>query len=155
MIIQSEKVLEKPFERRIDVEKLTVLVVDDQENVARCVACSVQDTLVEKNLNGVEIEILFACGPYKGLQYFSSKVIDVLITDLEMPMLDGEALLRVVANFSPNTFLVLMTGNEDYQLPNDLRSISKLEKPIDDEDLEIVMSEALAYIFETTERQEI
>ena len=131
------------------MEKITVLVVDDQEDVARCVAASVQDVLIKKNQSDLEIEILYAVGPYKGLQHFSNKVIDVLITDQGMPMLDGEGLLRVVANISPATFLVLMTADSEYKLPRDLSSIIKLDKPVSDQILEETIDQAMEYFFES------
>jgi len=127
------------------VKKLTFLVVDNDENIARCVACSVQDILADKNL-AIEFEVLCAIGPFKGLQHFGTKVIDFVISDLEMNQLNGEQLLQVVANISPSTEKVLMTANKHYLLPPSMSSIDILQKPLKDESLEAVINKALEHL---------
>lgn len=127
------------------MEKLTFLVVDDEPNIARCIACSIQDILVAKDLP-IECEILIANGPLKGVQNFRNNHVDFVISDLEMKPLNGEQFLQVVANLSPHTLLAMMTGDDQYKLPNDLASIDFLHKPLTDEVLEEVIGRALGYL---------
>lgn len=78
-----------------------VLVIDDEAAIGRFVA----------RLLSHEFEVVYAPSVAKGLAVIEGGVVDLVITDLEMPEcngLDGIPLIRALA---PGIRIILMTGS--------------------------------------------
>lgn len=81
--------------------KNTVLIVDDEEDML--------DTC-RMVLEPLEFEVLTTTSPLKALEYFKSRNIDVLVTDLRMPEMNGLELIERVKILSPDTEILVFTA---------------------------------------------
>ncbi len=82
-------------------EKNTILIVDDEEDMLE--TCRMV-------LEPLEFEVLTATSPLKALKYLKSKSIDVLVTDLRMPEMDGLKLIEQAKALSPETEILVFTA---------------------------------------------
>ena len=78
-----------------------ILVVDDN-NVFRIV--------VSKMLSRLGYEVSSADSGENGLRIFLMNKFDIVLSDYEMPGMDGVALACIVKKSSPRTRVVIMTG---------------------------------------------
>jgi HD-like signal output (HDOD) protein len=58
-------------------------------------------------------EIAFALGGERALEEFRQRPFDVVVTDMRMPGLDGDAVLQVVKNQHPGTTRIVLAGRSD------------------------------------------
>jgi CheY-like chemotaxis protein len=79
----------------------SILVVDDN-NVCRIVVC--------KMLSSLGYEVSSATSGKNGLSLFLKRKFDIVLSDYEMPGMDGVALACSVKKSSPRTPVVIMTG---------------------------------------------
>jgi len=78
-----------------------ILVVDDNS-----VVCDV----VSQMLSGLGHEVFSADSGEKGLSIFLENIFDIVLSDYEMPGMDGVALACSVKRSAPRTQVVIMTG---------------------------------------------
>jgi CheY-like chemotaxis protein len=83
--------------------ELKILVVDDND-VFRIV--------VSKMLSRLGYEVSAAESGEKGLSIFSKNIFDIVLSDYEMPEMDGVAFACSIKKNSPRTRVVIMTGAE-------------------------------------------
>ena len=82
--------------------KFNVLIVDDEKNIREGLGQSL-------SMDGYEIYL--AENGKKGLEIINSRDIDLVITDLKMPELSGEQLLKKVTSTNPNIPVIILTGH--------------------------------------------
>jgi DNA-binding NtrC family response regulator len=82
--------------------KLKLLVVDDEKNIREGLAAALE-------LEGYELET--AANGGEGWKRFQKGDIDLVITDLRMPGLSGEELLKKIEGESPGTPVIVLTGH--------------------------------------------
>jgi len=82
--------------------KLTVLVADDEKNIRE----GLREALM---LDGYEV--LLAADGREALDTVNRGEVDLLITDLKMPRLSGEELLKSVAAQFPTVPVIILTGH--------------------------------------------
>ena len=80
-----------------------ILVVDDEKNI--------QDIL-SGMLSTMGYEVVSAGSGHEGLNLFLKNSIELVLTDLNMPGMDGWTLASHIKRKSPNTPVVLITGSE-------------------------------------------
>ncbi len=81
-----------------------ILCVDDEPNLLEG---------IRRTLNG-NFQIVTALGGQAGLEILErSDPFDVVVSDLRMPVVDGVTFLRAVAERSPDTVRILLTGQAD------------------------------------------
>ena len=80
---------------------MKILIVDDEKTIRD----SLQLVLSEE---GYETET--SSDGMEALEIIKNKMIDVVITDIKMPNLDGMELLNQAGKISPDTFFILMTA---------------------------------------------
>jgi len=80
-----------------------ILIVDDTK--------AIRDTLSEM-LSVMGFEVTVASSGNEGLRLFPRNSFDLVLTDLQMPDLDGWTLALHIKDKSPNTQVVLITGSE-------------------------------------------
>ena len=83
--------------------KPTILIVDDEENVTRLLACSLED----------RFSVLTANNGFDALKIIQRSDLAVVLTDQRMPGMTGVELLEKSHKYKPNTCGILMSGYSD------------------------------------------
>ena len=80
----------------------TVLIVDDDPNILR---------LVEKMLKPRHVNVLLAPRPSEALHICEQQSVDLLISDVAMPEMDGTKLADRVLKLQPTASVLLISGH--------------------------------------------
>jgi two-component system chemotaxis response regulator CheY len=108
----------------------TIVHADDSASVRRWVA---------EQLGGLEIKVVSVADGEAALQYLKESPCDLLLTDLEMPNLDGLALLAAVRELPAHRFLPVLVLSSKHPAEFDPRRrqgvTGWLVKPVDSEHL--------------------
>jgi two-component system capsular synthesis sensor histidine kinase RcsC len=108
--------------------------------------------VVFRILDFMGFEVALAGNGVEALSLFLANPFDLVLTDLEMPIMDGWRLTHCIKEISPYTPVVLMTGGdrETFRKKVERATVdSVLFKPFRLEDLQRTVQEALA----STERE--
>lgn len=105
----------------------TILIVDDFENTRK---------VVEYALKTVDHKSLTASNGLEALQFFDGRKIDLLITDLNMPEMNGIELVKKIRSmdkymFIPILMLTTERNPEKRQLAEDVKVTTWIQKPFD------------------------
>jgi DNA-binding response OmpR family regulator len=84
--------------------KTTILVVDDDESMRR---------VLSKHLGNMGFDIIEASNGYAGQNLFLNTTINLVITDLEMPGMDGWTLAFNIKKEAPKTPIIMVTGMDE------------------------------------------
>jgi DNA-binding response OmpR family regulator len=79
----------------------SILIVDDDEMILE---------LLTRALKIYGFRVFTAGNGVEGLRIFDNECIDIVLTDIEMPGLNGVELAAHIQNRSPDTKITLMTG---------------------------------------------
>lgn len=90
-----------------------ILVVDDDQLVR---------ATLKNMLEFMGHKVVVANDGIEGLKMFLKKHIDLVMTDLEMPLMDGGSLAHMIKHNSPETPVVLVTGSATEEVHERLRS---------------------------------
>jgi DNA-binding NtrC family response regulator len=82
--------------------KFTILIIDDEKNIREGLAADFE-------MDGYNVKI--AENGRKGLEYIAQGDIDLVITDLRMPGISGEEVLRHVTTETPGIPVIVLTGH--------------------------------------------
>jgi two-component system chemotaxis response regulator CheY len=116
--------------------KKTVLIVDDFENTR---------WVIQFTLRKLDCEILQAKNGAEALNFFDGRTIDLLITDLNMPVMNGIELVTKVRDdrryeFMPIIMLTTETNPEKIKQAGEVRVTTWVKKPFEQESfVKIVM----------------
>lgn len=81
------------------------LVVDDNEDVRN---------LVAEILGELDIEVVAKTNGQEALDAFGCEnQFDIVVTDLEMPVMNGPALIKTIRSIKPDQPIILVTGNTE------------------------------------------
>jgi DNA-binding NarL/FixJ family response regulator len=104
---------------------MRLMLVDDEERVLQGVTRSLASM-------GVTWEIALASSGQRALEELERQPADAVIADLNMPGMDGRALLREVRARWPRTFRILLCGRDDRSTATPLDGVHQfLVKPCD------------------------
>ena len=115
----------------------TVFIVDDEERMCRSLKAILQNS---------GYQVAFATSGESALKYFKKNDVDLVISDIHMPGLDGFELLETIHSRKPGTPVIMMTGDESvHSAVNALRkgAYDYLTKPFEPEDLLNTIENAL------------
>jgi len=84
--------------------KMDVLLIDDEPGIRHSVGGYLQD---------IGHNVMFAEGGHKGLKILNEQSVDILITDVRMPKMDGFEVLERAKKTSPNTEVIMVTAYGD------------------------------------------
>lgn len=87
--------------------KRNILIVDDSESIRK---------LVQFNLSRANYSVLVANNGQDALNYFSGKTIDLLITDLHMPVMNGLELIKEVRKIDQYKHIPILFLTTETQL---------------------------------------
>ena len=94
-------------------ESQKILVVDDDEILLEAVS---------QLLSLLGYEVISANNGQKGLAYFLNSQCDIVLTDYDMPGMDGITLACHIKEKYPNTLIVLMTGHEKNSITRQIQN---------------------------------
>lgn len=120
-----------------------ILVVDDQKNMLQ---------LLKGILEHENFEVFLASNGFDALEILAHNEIDLVITDVNMPELDGFALLQLIRKRSPSMPVIVMTGYYDIYTEDEAikRGASRfLAKPFRPEEIIQAVSKELGVKYET------
>lgn len=83
-------------------DELTILVVEDAERLRRA---------VQAGLESIGYQVVTAANGQEALETVSLEEVDLVLTDVVMPKMGGEALLRQLATRAPQLSVIAMTGH--------------------------------------------
>jgi response regulator RpfG family c-di-GMP phosphodiesterase len=116
----------------------TILCVDDEANIL---------SSLRRVFRAKGYRMLTAGSGREGLEILESEPVDLVISDMRMPEMDGARFLEYVRDRWPDTIRLLLTGHADIQ--SILDAINRGEiyryvtKPWDDSDITLVVRHAL------------
>lgn len=114
-----------------------ILLVEDEANMVRTLS---------RILERAGYEVATAANGKEALDILDREVIDVLITDLNMPVMDGMALLRAMQELVSRPATVVLTGYGTIQSAVDAMKLGAsdyLIKPCNPDELKIVIERQL------------
>ncbi len=117
-------------------EPPTILIVDDERNTREGLQRALQD----------RYDVLLAEDSQKAMQTLESTTIDVMLTDLRMPGVDGMGLLRRAMSLTSPPVCIMMTAYGSIE--NAVQAMQAgayhyLTKPVNLDELELVIQRAL------------
>jgi DNA-binding NtrC family response regulator len=86
------------------VEMRTVLFVDDEDMILRSLKIAFMDE---------QFDQFFACGGHEALEILQKEQVDIIVTDIRMPGMDGIELLKIVRKKYPHVVKIVFTGFMD------------------------------------------
>ncbi len=110
--------------------QFTILCVDDELSVLKA---------LKRLLRSPHYRILTAEGGHEGLKIIEREAIDIVISDMRMPKMDGAEFLSEVTKCSPETVRLLLTGYSD--MNSTIAAVNKgnisryLQKPWNNDEL--------------------
>jgi len=118
----------------------TVLIVDDEPQMLR---------LLQAMLGPQQVEVLAAPRPSDALRICGERSIDVLISDVSMPEMDGNKLAERVWKLHPHAAILLISGERTEAPPVRGGRVRFLRKPFFPAELIRTLREMLSGIVET------
>lgn len=117
--------------------KFKILVVDDEKNIREGLKIALEDE---------GYDVVTATDGTDGLNKAFNDKIDLVITDLRMPGLSGEDLLREVITKTPGVSVIVLTGHGTIETAVDAMRMGAydfLTKPLDLQRLSLLVKRAL------------
>jgi len=108
-----------------------ILIVDDEQNIS---------FLLQNILEDAGYDIATADNGIAALEVIKHQKPDMIITDIDMPYMDGLELVGIVRNMHPEIKNIVMTGSPNqryYQRAKEYGVIHYLTKPLDFENLKV------------------
>lgn len=100
----------------------TILIADDEEMIR---------SLVKLVLTSANHQVLVAANGLEAVALFRSfsSLIDLVVTDLVMPVMDGYEFVRVIQHDRPDAKIICMSGYSDRPFPNGTTPLPKPFQP--------------------------
>ncbi len=86
--------------------EMTILCVDDERVILRT---------LQRLFHRKSYKVLVADSAKNALRILEDTPVDVILSDMRMPEMDGAALLEKVANSHPNTYRIVLSGYADFE----------------------------------------
>ncbi|MCK5672060.1 MAG: sigma-54-dependent Fis family transcriptional regulator, partial [Spirochaetales bacterium] len=118
--------------------KFNILIVDDEKNIREGLGRSLE-------MDGYNI--LLAGDGKEGLSLINNKEIDLVISDLKMPEMSGEELLRNISASNPTIPVIILTGHGTIESAVDAMrdgAFDFLTKPVNLDRMSLLVKRALS-----------
>jgi two-component system response regulator (stage 0 sporulation protein F) len=114
-----------------------ILIVDDEENARMALArlLAKEGFLVDSVANG-----------YEALNYLRQQVVNIIVTDINMPEMDGITFLRELNKNFPKMNVIMITaygGVESYLEAMNLGAFEYINKPVKIDELKLILKKVL------------
>lgn len=127
-----------------------VLIVDDEANVLKS---------LERALRKEPYTLLTASGGAEGLNMLEAREVSIVISDFQMPKMNGLDFLKKVKELYPHVLTMMLTGQGDLdvavQAINDAGVYKFIQKPWSDPDLILTLRRALESLDLVMERDRL
>lgn len=128
------------YRRFMLADKKKILIVDDEEDLTWSISKG-----LSRETQG--FEVFCANSGSMALDILSQKAVDLLVTDLRMPGMNGSELIQKVKRFYPNIKVIVMTAyshleNIDH---NNGNSVTTIEKPFEIHELRKLINKSLHF----------
>lgn len=120
--------------------QVKILCVDDEPNIL---------SALRRTLTSFGYHVIAAESGQEGLRALQREEVQLVISDMRMPGMDGVSFLEYVSVRWPDTVRVLLTGYSS--LESTIDAVNRghvycyIAKPWDDDDLKVTVSQALSY----------
>lgn len=117
--------------------KFRILVIDDEKNIREGLQMALEDE---------GYEVLTAAEGTSGLQAALTEAVDLVITDLRMPGVGGQEILRKVSSETPGVPVIVLTGHGTVETAVEAMRMGAydfLTKPLDLDRLSLLVKRAL------------
>ena len=109
-------------------DKPRILIVDDEQSMRE---------VLRQMFQKAGYETLLAADGVSALEVLSRDFVDVVLTDIRMPRLDGVQLLQALRNLAPDVVVVMMTAHwtqdtAEWSEARQLGAAALFEKPFPD-----------------------
>jgi len=116
-----------------------ILFVDDDKHILNA---------IKRSVRRMDWTVLFANSAIEAKSYFDQMTIDVLVSDITMPKVNGVELMKEMGSKYPDTILIALTGINDigdvYEIFEEVNLHKYITKPWDHHQLIDIINEALA-----------
>jgi DNA-binding NtrC family response regulator len=122
------------------MEKHIILLVDDEPSQLMTLA-----GYLKKNR---KYQIFTAANGQEGITLIQSHPVEVILTDMRMPIMDGLTFLKSVRKLNPDVSVIVMTAFgrvEDAVAVMKAGAADYLQKPVDLDQLDLVLKKVLAH----------
>lgn len=136
--------METNIEQAVSAESVSppwsILFVDDEENILNA---------LRRLFRPMGFQIAVAHGGAEALELMERQSVDLIVSDMRMPQMNGAELLEQIRMRWPNTIRILLTGYADMSMTVD--AINKgniyryISKPWDDNELLAAVGQALEF----------
>jgi diguanylate cyclase (GGDEF)-like protein len=129
-----------------------ILVVDDEVELERLIR-----QRFKKQIKAKQFDFVFASNGKQALDRLQTAQVDMVLTDINMPTMDGLTLLAQLAEIDTTLKAVVISAHGD--LSNIRKAMNRgafdfLIKPIDFQDLEITIQKTLEFVQQSREKQQ-
>jgi two-component system, response regulator, stage 0 sporulation protein F len=114
--------------------KKRILLVDDEENAR---------TALAKILSREEYEVISAGNGFEALELLKNTQVDLIITDINMPEMNGMSFLREINQLYPGSNVIMVTAYgevESYIEAMNLGAFEYINKPVRINELKKIIS---------------
>ncbi len=129
------------------MKRYSLLIVDDDKNLLYA---------MKRTLRRDGYNLFFATKAQKALDKLAGTSVDLVISDYQMPGMNGVTFLQRVRNAHPQVLTIMMTGIEDINIAaqaiNQAGVYKFIVKPWESEDLRITVRRALENLEVVQER---
>ena len=127
-----------------------ILMVDDEPHVLKA---------FQRVLRKAPYTLMTAGGGEEGLNLLEAREVSLVISDYNMPRMNGLDFLKTVKTRYPHILTIMLTGQAEMQIAiqaiNEAGVYKFIQKPWDDTDLKITIQRALEAIDLATERDRL
>lgn len=133
------------------LQMIELLLVDDESYVTESIAQT-----IKWNEMGIS-QVYQASSAAEALQLLEEQSIDIVVTDIRMPEMDGLQLVEIIASRWVDTRCILLTGHSDFQYAKkaiQLQAFDYILKPVDDDEFVASVSNAIESLQDEWEQVE-
>jgi DNA-binding NtrC family response regulator len=127
-----------------------ILLVDDEPQVLKA---------FQRTLHKEPYTLMTAAGGEEGLKLLEAREVSLVISDYNMPQMNGLDFLKQVKTLFPHILAIMLTGQAEIEIAvqaiNEAGVYKFIQKPWDDEDLKISIRRALESMDLISERDRL